>query len=333
MPSTMLPGIGIFGTEPLARNMVAILKVCGFKVTAVWSRSLKDAESFAEEMDIPFHTNNMDGLLLRPEVQCIVVACTPHFQSHIAGKAMGIGKHVIATWPAGTNQLETLRMVKGALYYPSLFTMMCHGLRFLPAYITMRHHLNAGRIGKPYLFEVKVHCQSQRESYSWRCDSLMGGGALSLHGSYIIDIITYLTGRKAKSVHGMMKTYSKDLDGVHGVREITCDDFCTFQLELEDGITVSCTINTHMTGCSSHEVVAIGSKGRMVVRDLDLYLRLNEDDEDVVLHTEPRRIKEKEIHTVQIKDNKYKEAGRVPFMAGKRVALTNHIISTMLLVY
>lgn len=306
----MLPGVGVFGTGPLAREIVIILKRCGFPIAAVWSRALKDAERFAKDFDISLFTNKVDGLLLKPEVGCVVIVCTPHLQSPIAVKAMGIGKHVIATWPAGTSQLEVLKMVKGATYYPSLLSMMCHGLRFLPAYTTMRRHINSGHIGQLYLFEVKVHCRAEVDEYSWKCDSLMGGGALSLHGSYIVDVIAYLSGKRAKCVSGMMKTYVRDQCGIQGVREITCDDFCTFQMELEDGVSVCCTVNTHVDGQFTHEVIAVGSKGRLSARDLDLYVQLNDQPEELLLYKEPATDAEN-LDAIST------EAGRVPFMTGR----------------
>lgn len=312
MPERMLPGVGIFGTGPLARQIVTILKNCGFHIAAVWSREYKDAETFAKEMDIPDFTTNVDGLLLKTEVGCVVIVCKPHLQSPIAVKTMGIGKHVIATWPAGTSQLEVLKMVKGATYYPSLLSMMCHGMRFLPTYTKMKKHIKSGYIGELYLFEVRVHCPAPVEEYSWRCDSLMGGGALSLHGSYIVDLISYLSDLKAKYVNGMVKTYKK-MKGVQGVRHITCDDFCSFQMELPADVSVSCTINTHADDVISHEVIAIGSKGRLTARNLDLYATIEGEPEELILSSQ-QTVKD---DTVDTNDNGLcKETGRVPFIEG-----------------
>lgn len=310
MPDNMLPGVGIFGTGPLAKIVVKMLKDHGFVITAVWSRTLKDAEMFAEEMNIPIATNKADGLLLKPEVGCVVIVCPPHLQSPIAVKAMGIGKHVVATWPAGTSQLEVLKMVKGATYYPSLLSMMCHGLRFLPSLTTMKEHINSGHIGDMFLFEVKVHCGTSFEEYGWECDSLMGGGALSMHGSYIIDILSYLSGKKAKSVNGMTRTYVKDTDAVHGVRQITCDDFCTFQLEMDEGITASCTVNSLCFGDFTLEVIAVGSKGRLTVRNHDLYVCLNDQKEELILHQGPKS-------TDDGNEDESLPTGRLPFPIGE----------------
>lgn len=272
----MLPGVGIFGTGVLARATVHFLKESGFKIVAVWSRTLAEAKKFATELAIPFSTNRADDLLLKSEVGFVVIACTPHLQSPIAVKALGIGKHVIASWPAGTSQLEVLKMVKAATYYPSLLSMMCHGIRFLPSYIMMKEKVEEGLIGEVYLFEIRVHSQAGFSEYDWRCDGMMGGGALSIHGSYIIDTVSYLSGKNIKSVNGMVKTYVKTTQTVNGVREITGDDFCSFQMILDGGVTVSCTINNLCEGESLHEVIVVGSKGRLIAKDLDLYVRLSD---------------------------------------------------------
>jgi len=306
----MLPGVGIFGTSALAKSIVIILKNCGFEIVAVWSRKVQDAADFATEMGIPFSTNKVDGLLLKPEVGFVAIVCTPHLQSPIAVKALGIGKHVFATPPAGTSQLEVLKMVKAATYYPSLLSMMCHGLRFLPTFTMMKQRIDEGYIGEPYLFEVRVHGGITMTEFGWECDVIMGGGALSTHGSYIIDVLYYLSSKKATSVNGLVKTYVKHTDSIKGVREITSDDFCSFQMELEDGITVCCILNNHCHGEFSHEITAVGSKGRLIARDLDLYGKLSGD------HSAKEHVLHYETHDKDEPKFSPGDTDRVPFSKG-----------------
>ena len=45
------------------------------------------------------------------------------------------------------------------------------------------------------------------DSYSISCDELMGGGLLSNIGTHIIDIITFVTGLRAKRVNGIVKNF------------------------------------------------------------------------------------------------------------------------------
>ena len=55
----MLPGIGVFGTGDIVRALVPFLRAKGFRVEAVWGRTLEAAENVATELNIPFHTNKV----------------------------------------------------------------------------------------------------------------------------------------------------------------------------------------------------------------------------------------------------------------------------------
>ena len=55
----MLPGIGVFGTGDIVRSLVPFLRAKGFRVEAIWGRTLDAAENVALELNIPFHTNKV----------------------------------------------------------------------------------------------------------------------------------------------------------------------------------------------------------------------------------------------------------------------------------
>jgi predicted dehydrogenase len=265
-----LPGIGVFGTGTAVRCLVPLLKSCGFRVEALWGRTREQAEECAKDLDISFKTNVVDDVLLHRNVDLVFLNCPPHQQTPIAVKALGIGKHVICGMPAGPTQMDALRMVKGAQYYPSLMSLMCNGLRFLPCFVKMKTLIKDGYLGTINICEVRVHCGSIKDKYDWMCDELMGGGVLNQHGSIIIDMITYLTGQKATRVHGLLKTFIKQTDKIKGIRQITSDDFCSFQMELDGGACATVVLNGHLQGKYSHEFLICGSKGHLVARGSDL---------------------------------------------------------------
>ena len=80
------------------------------------------------------------------------------------------------------------------------------------------------------------------------CDELMGGGVLNNHGSFVIDTLTFLTGQHATKVNGMLKTFTTKTEKIKGIRQITSDDFCTFQLDLDGGACATVTFNNHLPG-------------------------------------------------------------------------------------
>lgn len=103
----------------------------------------------------------------------------------------------------------------------------------------------------------------------------MGGGGLHSVGSYIIDLLTFLTGRRATKVHGFLKTFVKQTDSIRGIRQITSDDFCTFQMVLEGGACCTVTLNFNVPGQFRQEVTVVGAAGRLWVLGTDLYGQKN----------------------------------------------------------
>lgn len=57
--SKMLPGIGVFGTGDIVRALVPFLRTKGFRVEAIWGRTLEAAEKVATELSVRFYTNKV----------------------------------------------------------------------------------------------------------------------------------------------------------------------------------------------------------------------------------------------------------------------------------
>lgn len=270
----MLPGVGVFGTSLTARVIVPLLKKEGFAVTALWGRTPEEAEELARDMDVPFYTSRIDDVLLHQDVDLVCVNLPPPLTRQIAVKTLGIGKNVICDRTA--TPLDAFRMMSAAQYYPKLLSIMGNVLRFLPAFVRMKELLEEGYVGDLLVCEAQVHGGSLLgKKYNWSCDDLMGGGGLHSVGSYIIDLLTFLTGQRAAKVHGFLKTFVKQTDHIRGIRQITSDDFCTFQMVLEGGACCTVTLNFNVPGEFRQEVIVVGTVGRLTVSGTDLYGQKN----------------------------------------------------------
>lgn len=102
-----------FSAGNLVSVIVPFLREKGFKIEAIWSRTISEAEQAAKTLNIPFFTNKIDDVLLRKDVDLIFIMCSPNLHAQIAVKALGIGKHVVCDKPAGLSQHEALKMVSG----------------------------------------------------------------------------------------------------------------------------------------------------------------------------------------------------------------------------
>uniref|UniRef100_A0AAQ4NY22 Glucose-fructose oxidoreductase domain containing 1 n=1 Tax=Gasterosteus aculeatus aculeatus TaxID=481459 RepID=A0AAQ4NY22_GASAC len=240
----MLPGVGVFGTSLTTRVIIPLLKNEGFAVKALWGRTQEEAEELAKEMNVPFYTNRIDDVLLHQDVDLVCINLPPPLTRQIAVKTLGIGKNVICDRTA--TPLDAFRMMSAAQYYPKLLSIMGNVLRFLPAFVRMKELLEEGYIGELLVCEAQVHSGSLLgKKYNWSCDDLMGGGGLHSVGTYIIDLLTFLTGQRAA------------------------------KMALEGGACCTVTLNFNMPGEFRQEVIVVGTVGRLTVTGGDLYGQKN----------------------------------------------------------
>lgn len=274
----MLPGVGVFGTGAITKVLVPILREKGFEIKALWGRTLHEAEEVAAEQKISFYTNKIDDVLLRKDVDLVFIVCQPYLHAEISVKALGIGKHVVCDKPMGLSQSDAMKMVRAAQYYPTLISLVNHSLRFLPAFTHMKRCLQEGVIGSLAdisLIDIRVQLGSLfPDKFDWMCDAAMGGGALNLVGSHVVDLVSFLLNQNAVRVHGVVKAYTKTTSNVKGIRQISAPDFCNFQMELSNGTLITTSIHSHTVPAKafSQEVLICGSQGQLSVKGGDLFV-------------------------------------------------------------
>lgn len=114
-----LPKVAVFGTSTVSRIIVNVLQqevswsipiqdflsffflsalpqylrefsiFQGFQIEAIWGQTPEEAEFLSRELKIPYFTSRVDDVLLRKEVDLIVILCSPALHSQIAVKALG----------------------------------------------------------------------------------------------------------------------------------------------------------------------------------------------------------------------------------------------------
>ena len=128
-PLPSLPGVGVFSGENTGL-LVKELRRVGFTVRALWSSSRKSAQRLKEELSVECATTCIRELVLRTDVDLVVIDSPPPTHVQIATNALGIGKHVVCTLPAGLHLRDARRMHKAASYYPQLMAAASNPLRY-----------------------------------------------------------------------------------------------------------------------------------------------------------------------------------------------------------
>jgi predicted dehydrogenase len=287
----VLPRVGVFGTNYVVRSFVPVYRKAGFEVTAICGRTVEKTNVVADELRIPFSTTSLDEILVRSDVDLVVVVAPPNRHAEITVKALNVGKHVITANPPGLCFSDAEKMVTAARYYPKLLSALDNRLRFIPAFVKMRQLVEEGYCGEVFLAQAQIYQPSIiKKGYNWLCDESMGGGALSLVGSQIIDILEFVMQQKGTEVNGFLQTFVKETPKIRGFRYITSDDFCTFQMKCSRGACATVTVNCHMHGQFHLEVVIIGDRGRLVVRNTELYGMLNDEKREKIIVKEDKNL-------------------------------------------
>ncbi|RNA40820.1 glucose-fructose oxidoreductase domain-containing 1 [Brachionus plicatilis] len=238
----MLPGIGIFGSDPISKVLIEILGHLEFDVHAIWTNiSDKETRNLIKSSNLV--TNSIDTVLLNKNVQLVFVCCQPNFHSQICTKALGIGKNVICLNPTCSDRVEIEQMIVSARYYPCLLSSICFGgLRYLKEYTSLKNKLNL--IGDIKVCNITINCHnivmarnqmhqslsnkkfqldilseivdkinlnvsstSAPGSVNWLSDKDLGAGVLNRYGAAIISmILDMLEGKKVTKVFGCLKT-------------------------------------------------------------------------------------------------------------------------------
>ena len=193
--------VGVVGTADSLSFLIPLLQSLHFPVTAIWCRSHDHCSSLATRFDIPLATREFSELLLHSEVDLVYVATEPVMRAEVAVKAITSGKHCICRNLTSVCHSDGEKMVGVSQYYPQLLSLVECPWRFLPAVARMRGMVEAGHCGEVLAVEVRVLTGSLiQENYSWRCDPTVGGGALGMVGSHIVDLITFVTKQRLVSV-------------------------------------------------------------------------------------------------------------------------------------
>ncbi|CAF0733516.1 unnamed protein product [Brachionus calyciflorus] len=247
----MLPGIGIFGSDPVSKILIEILKHFDFDIHAVWTNSydgeIKRLIKTSECSNLV--TNSIDNVLLNKNVNLIFVCCQPNLHSQISTKALGIGKNVICLFPTCKNIDEIEHMIVSARYYPCLMSSIFYGgLKYLSEYKLIKKNLCL--IGDIKVCNISISCQSlvmarskmynrlkdekqdldclstlidkiilascstsSSESINWLGDKDLGAGVLNRYGASIISLILNLfENKKVTKVFGCLRTLIENFD-------------------------------------------------------------------------------------------------------------------------
>ncbi|MGW9686102.1 Gfo/Idh/MocA family protein [Flagellimonas sp. 2504JD1-5] len=138
---------GIIGPGNIAKKFTSDLKlVDDASVSAVASRKLERAKSFATEFEIPNVFDSYKALFASDTVDIVYIATPHNFHKDLAIQAMEHGKHVLCEKPLGINKSEVEEIINGARKN-KVFMMEGLWSRFNPSIKKIKNIVDSGEIG------------------------------------------------------------------------------------------------------------------------------------------------------------------------------------------
>lgn len=185
---------GILATGLIADLFATDLKASGLEMSAVGSRSLEKAKSFAARFGIPNAHGSYEDLVQDPDVDIIYVA-TPHpDHARSAIMALNAGKHVLVEKPFTLNAKEA-EAVAALAREKNLVIMEAMWTRFLPHMRRIRDIIDAGTIGTIRSVQAE-HRQALPSDPTNRLNAPeLGGGALLDLGIYPVSFAYDMLGK------------------------------------------------------------------------------------------------------------------------------------------
>ncbi|MEX0313252.1 MAG: Gfo/Idh/MocA family protein [Allomuricauda sp.] len=139
---------GIIGPGNIAKKFASDLKlVDDAEITAVASRNLERAQSFASDYGVENTFDNYDALFASDNVDVVYIATPHNFHKDLAISAMKNGKHVLCEKPLGINKAEVEEIIEVAKEN-NVFMMEGLWSRFNPSIQKIKDLVDSNEIGE-----------------------------------------------------------------------------------------------------------------------------------------------------------------------------------------
>ena len=265
--------IGIIGWGFMGRTHAHALRAmplfypgAGFRaeIAGICSRRLEKAREAAEELNVPYYTDDYRQLLAREEIDAVSV-CTPNaLHEEIALAALKAGKHLYIDKPLA-DTAQGARRIADQAKKSGVFTRMVFNNRYLPVTLRARELVDQGRIGRVLSFEGRyLHSGSidPNKPIGWK-QTLQGGVLLDL-GSHVLDLITWLCGYPEAVFCAQRTLYASRPTREGGATRDLSDDQTLMLLRLPGGAMGQVEASKIATGANDELTVEIrGEKGAL----------------------------------------------------------------------
>ena len=270
-------GVGDFGVM----HIQALKQLPEAEVHAVSCRTESRLKAICEKYKIPNWYTNVDDLMNDPEMDVIIVATGEDTHYSFTEKAIREGKHVLLEKPICLNVEDGKKLLE-LEQNTDLYILPGHILRYDASYNNAYRILqNEDMYGKILSIRVKRNVPIERFSLHSRTHPVFMALA------HDIDIITWLTNSRIKSVCGIQKKSKEEYrspDIVFGIAEMENGVVCNLETQwrlpnefgqyLDTELTVMTEKGQLKLNCPGNTLVSMFD-GKLESHDMTLWPEIN----------------------------------------------------------
>jgi predicted dehydrogenase len=200
LPSAGAGIVGVIGAGNFSSAiLVPALKKAGTDLRMIASQSGLSATLLARKFDIPYSTSDYTQILDDKAIDLCAIATRHNSHARLAIKAMLAGKHVFVEKPLALTQAELDALVT-TQQETGRMVMVGFNRRFAPLVEKMKSLLGGSLSGNMPMNVVMTMNAGAIPATSWVHDRAIGGGRILGEACHCVDLITFLTGSRVRSV-------------------------------------------------------------------------------------------------------------------------------------
>ncbi|MEX0289822.1 MAG: Gfo/Idh/MocA family protein [Flavobacteriaceae bacterium] len=170
-------------------------------IVTVYSRDLKNAKRFAEDYNLPHHTNTMEEAINREEVDVVLIALSNDLHETVVGLCAEAKKDVICTKPLGRTAKEAKRMLD-LVEEAGIFGGYLEDLCYTPKFLKSMESIQRGSIGRVLWAKSRETHPGPHSDWFWDKEK-SGGGAIIDLGCHCVEISRNFIGKHVKPLEVM----------------------------------------------------------------------------------------------------------------------------------
>ena len=203
-------GAAIVGTGFIGTVHIQALRRLGINVIGVLGSSAERGAERAAEIGVSNAYASLDDLLADDAVDVVHVTTPNHAHYSQVKAILSAGKHVVCEKPLAMTSTESAEMVELAKASGKICAV-CYNIRFYPLNQQAHGMVASGDLGELRFVTGHYHQDwlAKNTDWNWRLQSEKGGALRSVGdiGTHWIDLTSFISGLKAKSVMAELITF------------------------------------------------------------------------------------------------------------------------------